>query len=552
MTRRESLLGIAAGTLAASSTAAAAPPEIDPAIVQRNDALADALLRKQNTDPVSRWRGACADDYGLYPPGSAAQILETFSASFVCPSSRFFRSETVLDRMKLAAGYLERSQSPDGFISLLSTNFNSPPDTGFVTHLVATSAAIARKYGHEEVVRIVQPFLIKAGGGLAIGGIHTPNHRWVVSSALAQIHELFPDPRYVKRIDQWLAEGIDIDSDGQFTERSMLTYNAICDRAFVVLSSKLKRPELLDPVRKNLNAMLYLLHPNGELVTEISRRQDVNVRGDAARYWFPLTFMAQADGNGQFAAVAKTLTPANATLAAMLEYPQLTKPLPAFASLPDDFEKPFPGMGIVRIRRQETSATIILNGNSRFFTLRHGDAVINAVRFATAFFGKGQFVPGQSSKTTEGFDLSQSLVAPYYEPLDHPVNSRNWGALRSERRQNPVCRLEQKATITETRRGFRLRLQADGTADVPLAVEINFREGGTLVNCVKSQVEADSWVLPEGQGIYTLGKNSIRFGPGIGEHLYTRIRGAEPKLSGPSVYLTGYTPFDRTIEFECL
>ena len=40
--------------------------------------------------------------------------------------------------------------------------------------------------------------------------------------------------------------------------------------------------------------------------------------------------------------------------------------------------------------------------------------------------------------------------------------------------------------------------------------------------------------------------------PGFAEHSYTQVRGAEPKLAGPSVYMTGLTPFDRTIDFECI
>jgi hypothetical protein len=85
---------------------------------------------------------------------------------------------------------------------------------------------------------------------------------------------------------------------------------------------------------------------------------------------------------------------------------------------------------------------------------------------------------------------------------------------------------------------------------VPVAVEINLREGGTLEGCSPAPQVLDGWILDRGEATYRLGGNAVRFGPGVAPHRYTQIRGAEPKLPGPSVYLTGFTPFDHTIGFE--
>ena len=45
-----------------------------------------------------------------------------------------------------------------------------------------------------------------------------------------------------------------------------------------------------------------------------------------------------------------------------------------------------------------------------------------------------------------------------------------------------------------------------------------------------------------------VGNDTITFGPGVAEHRYVQIRGAEEKLDGPSVYLTAYTPFETTLK----
>lgn len=543
LSRRQFVALSAAGPLAAQS--------IEPEIVRRHDERVRSLLEQQITDPASPWRGASLDRLGLCFPGSAAAMLEAFTAAFLHPGSRYYRDSVLVERMRLAAAYLERAQNPQGNIDLVITNFNSPPDTGFVVHGVATAAVLARRAGKTELEALTERFLRRAAAAMAAGGVHTPNHRWVICSALAQVNELYPDPAWLRRIEQWLAEGVDIDGDGQYTERSTVIYNAISDRAFVVMAVKLRRPELLDPVRRNLESMLYLLHPGGEVVTEISRRQDAGERGNMGRYWFPLRYLAVHDADGRFAALVRTLEPEYASLPVLMEYPELNRELPAPAPLPEDFEKHFPELGILRVRRGLTSATI-LSGSSRFFTLRRGLAVMAGLRMAGAFFGKGQFIPERLERRAGGWLLAQTLEAGYYQPFDPPrrITPRDWYATRPERRQSEICRLEYRATVTETVEGFEVRLEARGTHGVPVAVEINFGNEGRLEGCQPHPEVPQCWLLTQGFGSYHLASRRLRFGPGRSQHRYVQVRGADPKLPGPSVYLTAFTPFDHTLLFS--
>lgn len=528
------------------AAAPAAAAQIAPGIVRRHDErVADFIKRQQEN-------GSFPDAYGFYHASTAASLIGAFTAALLHPQSRYHKDRAVFERLQRASSFLTKCQNRDGNIDLLITNFNSPPDTAFVTHHVAAAACLAKRRGENDVLALIEPFLRKAGTALTVGGVHTPNHRWVVCQALAQLNEIFPNPAFVKRIDQWLAEGIDIDADGQYDERSTTVYNAVTNRALVVIAAKLNRPELLDPVRRNLDAMLYLLHPGYEVVTEISHRQDRYQRGTMGRYWFPLQYLAIKDGNGRYATLAKHFEAEFASLAELMEYPELSGPAPAAAPIPEDYEKVFPTLGIARIRRGPVSATVILEGDSRFLALRRGQAVIEGVRFASAFFGKGQFVPDKGGKEGNQYVMTQSLEGPYFQPFDPPrkIAAGEWTRTRPERRRSEICRLTQSAAVRETKNGFQVRIRAAGTDGVPVAVEIGLREGGQLQGCRPVDGVADAWILAEGAAVYRYGSDVIRFGPGAAPHTYTQVRGALPKLPGPCVYLTGYTPFDRTIDFE--
>jgi hypothetical protein len=549
----------------AAAAEAGATDELLRDLVRANDEGIPKLLARQERRTGHPSRGGLPNDYGIFTAGGTAGLVSSLCAAISARDSQYFNSSEIAEPLGLGIRFLLAAQHDDGTIDLPETNFHSPPDVAFVLALLCPALALLRRQTTPALAALAPElgkFVAKGADALAVGGVHTPNHRWVVCGALAWANVLFPDARYLRRIDQWLAEGIDLDADGQFTEKSTTVYSPIVDHALITVARLLDRPGLLEPVRRNLEMTLYYVHPDGEVVTEASRRQDRYTRGSMARYYYSYRYLALRDGNGRFAAMTRQIErTARANLGgelpAFLTEPELLRPLPADAPLPTDYAKVFANSNLVRIRRGAASGTV-LAANSTAFSFRKKSAALEALRFASAFFGKGQFIADKLEVANGVYRLRQQLEGPYFQPLaaaqivpGEPVRMAPNGTLATDgrvaREQSNVQHLESVVEVTENAGRFTLAIAITGTDGVPVAVELAFRHGGTLQGVEPAPGVKDGYLLRGATGRYVNGDDTIEFGPGRVDHTYTQLRGALPKWDGQSVYLTGMTPFHTTL-----
>ena len=149
-----------------------------------------------------------------------------------------------------------RTQRPGGRIDLPTCNPDSGPDTAFVVQLLCAVLELIRIEPRRAarlpavVVRGMERFVARAAG--ALGEFHTPNHRWVVASALAQTGALFPKLRHEKMLRALLAEGFDLDADGFYLERSPAIYDAVSNRSLLLLHEFADAPDALSAVERSL------------------------------------------------------------------------------------------------------------------------------------------------------------------------------------------------------------------------------------------------------------------------------------------------------------
>lgn len=520
-------------------------------------------------------------DHGAYvPPESptgSAQPDHTHTSRYLAIALGAFLAEgsprrgdpNLREGLLAAIAFLVRRQRPEGLIDLVVINYASPPDTAFVVQLLTPWYEVARDRAQEipgaaDVASALAGFLRPAALGIIGRGFHTPNHRWVIAAALVRARLAFPD--LTRELSTYpealLAEGIDINADGDFSERSPGIYHAVSNRALRHLADGLDRPDLLDLVRRNLTLCAALLHPDGTIVTTHSTRQDRGqqvVPGSLADSFHDL---ACRDQNGEWLAVADLLVAAADDFDPwwLISYLQSRgDDEPAREAALPSVRRTFLASGLFRRRQGALSATIAAHSPD-FLALRWGALELRSVRLAVYYSPQYLFSPDALEQRGEHLILpfnGARRPAPGYElPLPETVGEADWEEVKKRRERWTLPPMRLAVEVHEQPAGFDLRLCSEGGLEEVLGhLEFSLVGPGEWETSDQAVPvhNGQTALLKAGSGIFHHHGEALEIGPASGGDLAHRLRVSRvyaPDLTAFRVILPLRTPLDNVFSLR--
>ncbi|MET7478043.1 hypothetical protein ABZT17_27275 [Streptomyces sp. NPDC005648] len=556
---------------------------LDHEFVRAAALAADGSVAPPGTDPSAEYIG---------PHRALARRVKTLVAVYRSPESALHGSERAVAAALTDLRALRSLQTASGLFAG-GDNVQSPPDSAFTVNDVCDAHVLAADAGPElaDVTAALAAIAGAATGPLLTGGVHTPNHRWELCAALVRLHRSFPDDRLLDRAEEWLAEGVDIDTEGLYSERSAVYASIVTNPSLLLLADVLDRADLRDAVEHNLATTLDLIRPDGTVETVHSRRQDQRESFPLWPYLPHYRLLAIRTGRGDFARAAR-LAAADGIddpdlLAQTLLTPDLCRPLPApdTERLPRDRYLPTARLAA---HASATAHTVVYGGsdvpehrrirsglacNPTFLRLFAGAAVLDAVRLSRGFFDLGPFRAADMERLADNrYRLTGTLTTAYYQPLPRD-RRRDDGAYRlvDEGRFSAAMAFPDRPQdeISHTTRveadlrddGADLRIDISGPS-VPWSLELTFRPGGEPRGAVP--LGDGRWCLTTEPLTYRVGDDEIRVeatvetggplaGPDRSDVLrydpgqdYT-VAGGTDATTGNRVYLGGHGPQTLTL-----
>lgn len=534
-------------------------------IIESADKRIDNFLKMQVKDINDRFYGGIKDDILDIKP--TVYISTTAVAVYLNKSSRYYLNEELYKSIDIALSFIRRYQRPDGSFDYPSCNFKSAPDTAFcfkrlisAYRLLIAEEDIKCKQLADKHIIIMQDALI----AIESGGFHTPNHRWAITAALIQgagrYNNKSQAEKYIKKAEQYLAEGIDGNEDGEYAERSTGNYNAVVNNAMISLYEETKDESYLKYVEKNLHMMLTYIDPDDTIFTQNSTRQDKGKPIYADKYFYQYLYMACIKPNAEFDAVAHKLIKDNMErgdlapdcLHIIMQHPVMS--LHQFKSygFPSNYKVHYKDSGVLRVKKEELSYSI-LNKNADFFFMKLGRTQIS-IRIGISFCEIRNFIPNEMNVTKDTVELYSKANGWYYLPFNEKQETTDWHKMDHSKRDILVSsHIKTKVLINEKPNSLEFNIKTEGIDRLPLRVEICIPEGSILENDHFYQMadEGQSIVLKDDYIVITDRQNKLKIGPGYGAHTFKKHYSEEGTANkGYTIYLNEYTPCDMVFSVE--
>ena len=534
-------------------------------------------LRAQCMDEGSPFYGALEETgQGVTGPHASISLARRLVEGYCVPGGAFRGREDLLDRAALAMEFALRLVHEDGTIDLVTTNFHDASETAFAVQTAAPALMMLREFGcgapgEARLDALFQRFIERSADGLLAGGFHTPNHRWVHSAALALCWNLTGREALLEKMRAFLAEGVDCDEEGEYTERSSGVYNIVCDRSFILLCEALGTDEYLAFVQRNLAMVEMYFEPDHTVNTLNSSRQDAGTSPDWRIYYGCYLYMALRTGRADFAWIADEMLrqsdyeptlperrPGSLCdfLYFLLRAPALLTRMAGIEGEPpaERFSKHFAKSGIVRARRDNLTLTLVKN-QPLFAMIKFGAHPI-WLRLAGCFYAKGQFEPQSIEPAGDGWRLRFSVRWGYKGPLPEPQDTSDWRLMDHSKRPDVFMQDFGFEVIARLRDGeASFEVASFGQAGVPVKLELLTEPGGRF--------ETDDLALRARPGDYLYqrcdaasyrypDRHLIRISGGFGSHLFgENMRGALPgDETHFFVAMTGETPLRRSVKLS--
>ena len=522
------------------------------------------FMGSQVGDPASLQYGGIKGD--IWEAKPTIYALTSALAVYFHKDSCFYKNEQLYAAVNLALDFIERTQREDGSFDYPSCNFKSAADTSFCFKRLIAAYRLLVKYGNssDEAITVLKEkyltIMHKALDAIREGGFHTPNHRWGIAAALLQGSNLFAEEDgfaagLKARADQYLAEGIDGDEDGEYAERSTGNYNAVVNNAMMAMYQETGDEAFLGYVERNLSMMLTYMDPDDTIFTQNSTRQDQGKLEYADKYFYQYLYMCSREHCPAFDGAAHKIIKDNMErgdlapdcLHIVMNHDEMMGYHFKEYGFLEEYRKFFRHAGVLRVRKPSYTYTV-LNGKSAFLYFKSQGTML-CVKIGESCCDIRNFIPQTIEELPDGCRLEAEAESWYYLPFKEKQDTSDWWKMDQTKREKLISsRLKTTLEIREKDQGLELHLKAEGLDRLPLRLEIFIPAGVTLEHPAFALEAAagEGMILKDGYLEVHDGSVTMEIGPGFGEHSFKgHYSGEEINSAGFTVYANGYTPLEK-------